>query len=181
MCSRYPFIKPQGFWDIFPFQLYFLYYLFFFKSERNQQLHREDNPMRLWSCPTLETVPTLNTKCFCFVFPPPRSLPSSVDTKEAAILWANDSKKILGPQCVHSSLDSLVLGSAFKCEGTMRQFKGNVQQFGSKTSFSGIGHPKCNVTIMWTYHLSCFMSFKKSQIICLDFVLFVIYTRVFKW
>lgn len=102
---------------------------------------------------------------FCF-FPPPRSLPSSVETKQAAILWANDSEKILGPQCVHSTLDSLALGTAFKCEGTMRQFKGKDQRFGSKIRFSRVGHPKCNVRILWTKHLSSL----KSQMISSDFV-----------
>ena len=87
--------------------------------------------MRLQSCPALETVPTLNTKCFCFVFffiPPPAHFPPQWIQRRQRFYEPATAKRFWGPQCVHSSLDSSALGRAFKCEGTMRRFKRKVRQ-----------------------------------------------------
>lgn len=59
------------------------------------------------------------------------------------------AKKILGAQCVHSTLDSLALSTAFKCEGTIRQFKGKCWQLGSKICFTGFGLVKSNVKLLF--------------------------------
>lgn len=70
--------------------------------------------------------------------PPPSFLslcPSSMDRTEAAVLWANDSRKIAAPQCVHSTLESLVLGRSAR--PPWDRLKGTGRQFGSKISFSG--------------------------------------------
>lgn len=66
--------------------------------------------------------------------PPPRSRPSSVDTKGGSNFMSQwQQKRFWGAQCVHSSLGSLVLGTAFLSE---RQFEGKVRQFRNKISFS---------------------------------------------
>lgn len=132
------------------------------QKQKETNSSTEKNPMRLLSFPTLKPAPTFNTKCFCFVPTPllTHSLPSSADTKEDATLWANDSKKILGPQCVHSSLDSFALGSAFKvrgyCETVWRK----------SSAAKGIGKAfvvKCDVKVLPEKHLVRFMSFKKPN------------------
>ena len=172
MSSEISFHQTSGILGHLPLSTIFPVFFVKQRQKETNNFTEKTTPWGYWvpqrSCPTLETAPALNTKCFCFVFffSPPRSLPSSVETKQAAILWASDSKKILGPQCVHSTLDSLALGTAFKCEGTMRQLKGKGRRFGSKIRFSGGGHPKCNVRILWTKHSSSL----KSHVICSDFV-----------
>lgn len=136
--SADPLMKPQGFWDIFPFQIYFLSSSLN-KSGKKPTISQSKNPMRLQSCLSPEAASTFNTKCFCFVPPHhPCSLPSSTDTKKAATLWANDSKKkkSLGPQCVHSSFDSSALGSAEVWDSLKETFK----QFGNKISFTAVAH-----------------------------------------
>lgn len=114
MSSGISFNKTSGILEYLPLSGIFLMFSNEQKQEERQQLHWKDNPMRLLSCPPLETTPTLNTKCFGFVFPPIVALfPPQRTQRRQHCFWASDSKKILGPQCIHSSLDSFTLGSVF--------------------------------------------------------------------
>lgn len=72
---------------------------------------------------------------FFVLFPPPSSLAALLGgyKRRQQFYEPMTAKKILGAQCVHSSLGSLVLGTAFLSE---RQFEGKVRQFRNKISFS---------------------------------------------
>lgn len=117
--------------------------------------------MRSPSSLTPEKAPTLNTKCFCFVFPLLAVFPPRCKQRRQQFYEPMTAKRFWRLNVfIQPSTPSL--GSA-QCEGTMRQFKRIVCQFGSTISFSRTDHQKSNVRILWTKPLNCFMPFKKSH------------------
>lgn len=93
---------------------------------------------------------------FFVLFPPPllaRGPPRWIQ-KEAAILWANDSKKDSGGSMCSFKPRLLSAWHCFFKRETVWRKSSAVQK---QNKF------QCLVRILWTKHLSCFMSSKKSD------------------